>query len=111
MIVFIISGRTIILSTHHMDEADILGDRIAIISTGQLKCCGSPIFLKNTFGEGYHLYLVKSLENDNISHDGEKCNFTEFGRALYMIYDYQGTRLNHLIGQSQTNSYSPTVSF
>ena len=25
-------GRTIVLSTHHMDEADLLGDRIAIIS-------------------------------------------------------------------------------
>lgn len=42
-----------------MDEADILGDRIAIISDGQLKCCGSSLFLKNTFGEGYHLKLVK----------------------------------------------------
>ena len=26
-------GRTILLSSHHMDEADILGDRIAIISS------------------------------------------------------------------------------
>jgi ABC-type multidrug transport system ATPase subunit len=62
--------RTIILSTHHMDEADILGDRIAIISTGQLKCCGSSIFLKNTFGEGYHLHMVKAEGQDNNSHDG-----------------------------------------
>uniref|UniRef100_A0A672YJV7 ABC transporter domain-containing protein n=1 Tax=Sphaeramia orbicularis TaxID=375764 RepID=A0A672YJV7_9TELE len=37
-------GRTILLSTHHMDEADLLGDRIAIISHGKLKCCGSPSF-------------------------------------------------------------------
>ncbi|XP_041370956.1 ATP-binding cassette sub-family A member 2-like [Gigantopelta aegis] len=51
--------RTIILSTHHMDEADILGDRIAIISNGELKCCGSSIFLKNNIGEGYHLTIVK----------------------------------------------------
>uniref|UniRef100_A0A3B4FC81 ATP-binding cassette sub-family A member 2 n=1 Tax=Pundamilia nyererei TaxID=303518 RepID=A0A3B4FC81_9CICH len=40
-------GRTILLSTHHMDEADLLGDRIAIISHGKLKCCGSPLFLKS----------------------------------------------------------------
>ncbi|CAI9718098.1 ATP-binding cassette sub-family A member 2-like isoform X2 [Octopus vulgaris] len=53
------NGRTILLSTHHMDEADILGDRIAIISDGQLKCCGSSLFLKNTFGEGYHIKMVK----------------------------------------------------
>uniref|UniRef100_A0A8C3RFM7 ATP-binding cassette sub-family A member 2 n=1 Tax=Cyanoderma ruficeps TaxID=181631 RepID=A0A8C3RFM7_9PASS len=48
-------GRTILLSTHHMDEADLLGDRIAIISHGKLKCCGSPLFLKSTYGDGYKL--------------------------------------------------------
>uniref|UniRef100_A0A671UPG0 P-type phospholipid transporter n=1 Tax=Sparus aurata TaxID=8175 RepID=A0A671UPG0_SPAAU len=51
--------RTIILSTHHMDEADILGDRIAIISQGRLRCCGSSLFLKKYFGSGYYLTLVR----------------------------------------------------
>lgn len=50
---------TIILSTHHMDEADILGDRIAIISHGKLRCCGSSLFLKKSFGSGYYLTLVR----------------------------------------------------
>uniref|UniRef100_A0A452I3H1 P-type phospholipid transporter n=1 Tax=Gopherus agassizii TaxID=38772 RepID=A0A452I3H1_9SAUR len=53
------SGRTIILSTHHMDEADILGDRVAIISQGKLFCSGSPVFLKNCFGSGFYLTLVR----------------------------------------------------
>lgn len=53
------SGRTIILSTHHMDEADILGDRIAIISHGKLCCVGSSLFLKTQLGTGYYLTLVK----------------------------------------------------
>uniref|UniRef100_A0A1I8FY41 ABC transporter domain-containing protein n=1 Tax=Macrostomum lignano TaxID=282301 RepID=A0A1I8FY41_9PLAT len=58
-------GRTIILTTHHMDEADILGDRICIINKGRLVCSGSPTFLKRVFGEGYTLTLVKaSLECD-----------------------------------------------
>ncbi|KAM9849436.1 phospholipid-transporting ATPase ABCA1-like [Aulostomus maculatus] len=52
-------GRTIILSTHHMDEADILGDRIAIISHGKLCCVGSSLYLKNQLGTGYYLTLVK----------------------------------------------------
>ncbi|KAL3869286.1 hypothetical protein ACJMK2_041989, partial [Sinanodonta woodiana] len=56
--------RTIILSTHHMDEADILGDRIAIISQGKLVCCGSSLFLKNRYGNGYYLTLVRSNEID-----------------------------------------------
>lgn len=52
-------GRTVIMSTHHMDEADVLGDRIAIIANGKLKCCGSSLFLKGRYGSGYYLVLTK----------------------------------------------------
>lgn len=52
-------GRTIILSTHYMDEAELLGDRIAIISQGRLCCCGSPLYLKSQLGSGYYLTVVK----------------------------------------------------
>ncbi|CAG7721592.1 unnamed protein product [Allacma fusca] len=55
-------GRTIILTTHFMDEADILGDRIAIISQGTLKTCGSSLYLKNHFGKGYSLHLVRKQQ-------------------------------------------------
>ena len=65
-----ILGRTILLSTHHMDEADLLGDRIAIISNGQLKCCGSSLFLKNTYGEGYHLTVVKKPSEEDLKSIG-----------------------------------------
>uniref|UniRef100_A0A8D3C9F8 ATP-binding cassette, sub-family A (ABC1), member 4b n=1 Tax=Scophthalmus maximus TaxID=52904 RepID=A0A8D3C9F8_SCOMX len=57
------SGRTVILSTHHMDEADLLSDRIAILSKGQLHCCGSPLFLKNCFGVGFYLTLVRRMKD------------------------------------------------
>nr|DBA28157.1 TPA: hypothetical protein GDO54_008560 [Pyxicephalus adspersus] len=60
-------GRTIILSTHHMDEADILGDRIAIISQGKLCCVGSSLFLKNQLGTGYYLTLVKRDTDSSLS--------------------------------------------
>ncbi|KAF1329508.1 Abc transporter a family member 1, partial [Globisporangium splendens] len=53
------NGRVMVLTTHFMDEADILGDRIAIMAEGQLRCCGSSLFLKNRFGAGYNLTLVK----------------------------------------------------
>ena len=33
--------RVIILTTHYMDEAEILGDRIGIMSQGKLVCLGS----------------------------------------------------------------------
>ena len=45
-----------------MDEADVLGDRIAIISQGRLCCVGSSLFLKNRYGNGYYLTLVRSDE-------------------------------------------------
>ncbi|XP_012781470.2 retinal-specific phospholipid-transporting ATPase ABCA4 [Ochotona princeps] len=55
-------GRTIIMSTHHMDEADLLGDRIAIISQGRLYCSGTPLFLKNCLGTGFYLTLVRRMK-------------------------------------------------
>ncbi|CAL1281889.1 unnamed protein product [Larinioides sclopetarius] len=54
--------RTIILTTHYMEEADILGDRIAIMAEGEVQCCGSPMFLKQKFGTGYHLHVVKDTK-------------------------------------------------
>ena len=54
--------RIIILTTHYMDEADVLGDRIGIMANGQLKCLGSSLFLKNKFGGGYKLIIVKKFK-------------------------------------------------
>ena len=51
--------RIIVLTTHFMDEADFLGDRIGIMGEGKLICCGSSVFLKNKFGVGYNLTIVK----------------------------------------------------
>ena len=53
-----------LLSTHHMDEADILGDRIAIISQGKLQCCGSSLFLKGHYGNGYYMTLTKKAPEE-----------------------------------------------
>ncbi|KRX00793.1 P-loop containing nucleoside triphosphate hydrolase [Pseudocohnilembus persalinus] len=52
--------RIIVLTTHFMDEADYLGDRISIIGEGKLICTGSSTFLKNRFGVGYNLTIVKN---------------------------------------------------
>lgn len=57
--------RTILISTHFMEEADVLGDRIAIMANGQLQCCGSSMFLKKRYGTGYHLTLAKSSPDDS----------------------------------------------
>ncbi|XP_026317820.1 ATP-binding cassette sub-family A member 1-like [Hyposmocoma kahamanoa] len=53
-------GRTMILTTHFMDEADVLGDRIAIMAGGRLQCMGTPYFLKKHYGIGYKMTIVKA---------------------------------------------------
>ena len=39
-------------------QADLLGDRIAIMASGRLICCGSSLFLKEKYGVGYSLTMV-----------------------------------------------------
>ena len=63
-------GRTIILTTHFMDEADILGDRIAIMTDGVVKCCGTSLFLKKLYGKNentmiFDISTMNHLEFNN----------------------------------------------
>jgi len=50
--------RVIILTTHSMEEADVLADRIAIMVSGKLKCIGNSLYLKNKYGDGYRINLM-----------------------------------------------------
>uniref|UniRef100_H0WK14 ATP binding cassette subfamily A member 13 n=1 Tax=Otolemur garnettii TaxID=30611 RepID=H0WK14_OTOGA len=52
-------GRTIIFTTHHLDEAEVLSDRVAVLQQGQLRCCGHPSCLKDAYGQGLSLTLTK----------------------------------------------------
>ncbi|KAM9426684.1 cholesterol transporter ABCA5 [Pholidichthys leucotaenia] len=58
------AGRVTVLTTHYMDEADILADRKAVISQGQLRCIGSSLYLKTKCGVGYHLRMSVSESCD-----------------------------------------------
>ena len=52
-------GKIIILTTHYMEEASVLGKRIGIINAGQMKCIGSPLFLIEKYGKFMSLNVVK----------------------------------------------------
>ncbi|KAK0172353.1 hypothetical protein PV328_005684 [Microctonus aethiopoides] len=85
-------GKVILLTTHFMDEADILADRKAVISKGKLRCCGSSLFLKNKFGIGYHLTLVlegsgrtTAIERLVTSHVAKAEKARRHGRELSFI--------------------------
>ncbi|XP_077359542.1 cholesterol transporter ABCA5 [Festucalex cinctus] len=66
------AGRALVLSTHYMDEADILADRKAVISQGRLKCVGSSLYLKTKCGVGYHLGMSV----------GERCDADEISSLV-----------------------------
>ncbi|KAL5544418.1 hypothetical protein UlMin_008202 [Ulmus minor] len=55
-------GRAIVLTTHSMEEADILSDRIGIMAKGRLRCIGTSIRLKSRFGTGF---IANVSFNDN----------------------------------------------
>lgn len=56
--------KIIILTTHYMEEADILGDRIAIMVHGDAEVCGSSLFLKRKFGVGYNITIDKTTQQN-----------------------------------------------
>ena len=55
---------SVLLTTHFMDEADALSDRVAVVHSGKLACAGSPLFVKTAFGGGYVLRLRVSRDAD-----------------------------------------------
>ena len=57
-------GKTVILCTHHMEEADLLGDRIVVMAHGKLQVAGSSLFLKQKFGIGYKLAIEVVGKNE-----------------------------------------------
>ncbi|XP_056361621.1 ATP-binding cassette sub-family A member 10-like isoform X1 [Oenanthe melanoleuca] len=58
-----------ILTTHSMEEAEAVCDRVAILVSGQLRCIGSIQYLKNKFGKGYLLEIkVKDAESTDVLH-------------------------------------------
>lgn len=74
--------RCIILTTHFMDEADILGDRIAIMAEGKLRCVGSSLFLKKMYGVGYQLTIEKKQMNGHESNKTVHQITSEYDEAI-----------------------------
>ena len=79
-----------------MDEADILGDRIAIMAEGQLRCAGSSLFLKRHFGVGYQLTIEKSRDG---AHEQPK--------QTKDLKDYADTDLKDYADTESTDSRDP----
>lgn len=55
-----IEGRTVVITTHYIEEAEALCDRVGILDKGALIALGAPDDLKGTVGE----YVVEFVNND-----------------------------------------------
>ncbi|XP_077184470.1 ATP-binding cassette sub-family A member 10-like isoform X2 [Paroedura picta] len=57
----------VILTTHNMEEAEAMCDRVAIMVSGLLRCLGSNQYLKSKFGKNYLLQIkVKGVEHGEL---------------------------------------------
>ena len=75
-------NRSIILTTHSMEEADVLCDKISILASGRLRCIGTPLHLKNKYGFGYRLY-VSAQEGESGSVQAAEKYVTLYNRSYY----------------------------
>ena len=47
-----------IMITHHIQEAEFLCDKIAIMVNGQISCYGSPDKLRTQYVHGYKVIII-----------------------------------------------------
>ncbi|XP_039005388.1 ABC transporter A family member 2-like isoform X2 [Hibiscus syriacus] len=70
-------GRVIVLTTHSMEEADVLSDRIGIMVKGRLNCLGTSIRLKSRFGTGFIANVSFTGSNNGLNPpDGDAADTT-----------------------------------
>jgi len=87
------SDRTIVMTTHFLDEADFLADHIVILSKGTLMAEGSSAGLKQRLGDGYSIHVhaqptnLPSLDGVAQKHgpDGTTYTVPDSGTAAYVI--------------------------
>ena len=55
-------NKIILITTHSLDEAEYLGDKIGIMSDGQFICCGTSSYLKSKYPCGFNINLLVNSE-------------------------------------------------
>ncbi|XP_019373948.1 PREDICTED: ATP-binding cassette sub-family A member 13 [Gavialis gangeticus] len=94
------AGRTLVFTTHHLDEAEVLSDRIAILQHGQLHCCGSPSYLKEKYGQGHSLTLIKKPSMFEIQDPKDTVRVTSLVQSHLpeaFLKENSGSELTYLI--------------
>lgn len=77
-------SRTIILTTHFLDEADLLADQIAILSKGTLRAQGSSVELKEKLGGGYRIHIQTGPGHQTVPEIAGITKIEIFGQTTYV---------------------------
>jgi len=103
------AGRSVILTTHSMEEAEALCGRIAIMVNGALSCIGSSTHLRSRFGQGYQIeinlgfdknkqigdYQNELLRANQKLHEWISQNFKE-----YELLEQHNTHFKYRVGKT-----------
>lgn len=106
-------SRTIILTTHFLDEADLLADHIAILSKGTLRAEGSSVELKEKLGGGYRIHLQTGAEHEKAPQfEGVRTDISA-GQTMYFAENStqaaQIIRRLEVLGLSDYQLSGPTI--
>ena len=84
-------GKTVFLTTHFMDEAQALADRVAIIARGQIVALGSP----NTLGaRGSQATVIRFSLPDGVV-PAEELGITRVSGGAWQVETTEPTRVLH----------------
>jgi ATP-binding cassette subfamily A (ABC1) protein 1 len=91
------AGRSLILTTHSLEEAEALCHRIGIMVSGRLRCLGSAQHLRSRYGQGYQIELKTEDKEACVSALRKWMEGTFEGAQLVEIH---GDRLKYKINRS-----------
>ena len=89
-----IRDRTIILSSHYLDEIDKLADRLAIIDDGRVIAKGTPAELKNKLGGDRVTLKVREFSNKEEAKNICQILSSIDGISQIIINEAQGFSIN-----------------
>lgn len=97
----IAQGRAIVLTTHSMEEADILGDRIAVMARGSMRCLGTSTHLKHRFGAGIHVVVVLGADSGDFERRLATIQDIFRKRVGVANYEASGTHVEFVVPKAE----------
>jgi ABC-type multidrug transport system ATPase subunit len=96
--------RTILLTTHILEEADILSDRLCVISLGKIKVVGTSSDLKKNVGAGFKINIIINTKDEESKKKLNDYMFEHLPESVFsddinmtQIYELEGSLTKKLI--------------